>query len=114
MIEQNKYKKCLIDFFFFFLDAISLNKIIQFIIGHMTETNVYYPISTESVKERRQWNRWFISGWYVYTLLINTIHFAMIIMILNHNIIECIFFFFLGFVVWLFIYYQHFILFYMV
>lgn len=31
---------------------------------------VYFPVCTETIAERFQWNRWFILGWHVYLIII--------------------------------------------
>jgi len=36
----------------------------------MAIKNVHYPVHTERMSERRQWNRWLIFGWHVYLIII--------------------------------------------
>lgn len=41
-------------------------KAFVFIIERLVENKLYYPVHTEMITEIRQWNYWFIIGWYVY------------------------------------------------
>jgi len=41
-------------------------KALEFIIKRLVENKLYYPAHTEMMTEIRQWNHWFIIGWYVY------------------------------------------------
>lgn len=43
--------------------------------------NIYYPVDTETMMERHQWNHWFIIGWHVYLFSTYIINYFVIIII---------------------------------
>lgn len=51
------------------------------IIRGMVEKKVYYPINTETIAERHQWNYWIFLGWHV--LFSIAYIFLVIVIIIN-------------------------------
>lgn len=47
-----------------------VKRLTDFVIGRLEKEYEYYPVCTESIAIRSEWNNWFICGWQVYTMII--------------------------------------------
>lgn len=65
IVSKNVIKETFLPQINFMLYYTETN-VFKYIMGIIAENkNIYYPVHTEMITEKSQWNYWFIIGWHV-------------------------------------------------